>query len=185
MIRIENVEVFGLETAIRGMRNPMDSWDRSDSVWCYKNDRNKSKCHELWCEDCVKPFYEVGENDLSLMRKLAKAGSVHGKYLRMINVTCDITAPLYWWKEFDTYKVGTVANSCSTMHKIQEKEFILDDFSHDHMTSYSPIILEDTIKALNELREFYLNWDSTNYATRKVNELMYFKIHCTIIYFNI
>ena len=126
MIKIENTEVFGWEAAIRGMRNPMNSWHLSDSYWGLLED-----------ESPINPsdeiFFFVGENDLKLMRNLAKAGSDHAKYLRMINVTVDITAPLYWWKEFDTYKVGTVANSCSTMHKIHDKEFELDDFSHEHL----------------------------------------------------
>ena len=118
MLKIENVEVYGFESAIRGLRNPMNSWDKSDS--CF----NK--------RDSEAQFYsDVGENDLALMQSLVKAGSDHSKFMRMINVTCDITAPLYWWKEFDTYKVGTVRNSCSTMHKIHEKEFTLDDFSID------------------------------------------------------
>ena len=136
MIKIENTEVFGWEAAIRGMRNPMNSWDRSDTVF----DGNK------WC---------MGQNDLELMKKLAKAGAVHGKYLRMINVTCDITAPLYWWKEFDTYKVGTVANSCSTMHKIHAKEFTLDDFSHEHLNEETKIMLENVINYLNISRDCY------------------------------
>ena len=118
MLKIENVEVFGWEASIRGLRSPMNSWEKSDS--CF----NK--------RDSEAQFYsDVGENDLALMKKLIKAGSDHSKFMRMINVTCDITAPLYWWKEFDTYKVGTVRNSCSTMHKIHSKEFTLDDFSID------------------------------------------------------
>lgn len=120
MIKIENVETYGWEAAIRGMRNPMNSWERSDS--CYD-----------WPEPDI---LKIGPNDLDLMTKLAKGGSDDRKYMRMIGVTLDITAPLYWWKEFDTYKVGTVANSCSTMHKIQAKEFTLDDFSHDHLLKY-------------------------------------------------
>lgn len=123
MIKIENVEVYGWKAAIRGMRNPMNSWDKSDSHpqdWC-----------EIGEEICCG--YHVGENDLALMRKLAAAGPDHGKFLRMITVTADITAPLYWYKEYDTYKVGTVANSCSTMHKIHEKEFTLDDFSREYL----------------------------------------------------
>lgn len=126
MIKIENTEVFGWEATIRGMRNPMNSWDKSDSIRCNGCDKDCSflKWDNLPC---------IGENDLKLMKSLSKAGDDHGKFLRMINVTCDITAPLYWWKEFDTYKVGTVADSCSTMHKIHDKEFTLDDFSHEHL----------------------------------------------------
>jgi hypothetical protein len=116
MIKLEHTDVYGWEAAIRGMRNPMYSWDKSDS-------------HYEW----GGKDFAVGPNDLSLMRKLVKAGADHSKFMRMINVTCDITAPLYWWKEYDTYKVGTVANSCSTMHKIHAKEFTLDDFSHEHL----------------------------------------------------
>ena len=128
MIKIENVETFGWETAIRGMRNPMNSWDKSDSEF---------NVTTYWDDECTMEYehYDViiGNNDLKLMKKLSRAGNDHGKFLRMINVTMDIVAPLYWWKEFDTYKVGTVANSCSTMHKIQAKEFTLDDFSHEHL----------------------------------------------------
>lgn len=153
MIKIENTEVFGWEAAIRGMRNPMNSWDKSDTKWFFED----------WDDEWV---IELGENDLKLMQNLAKAGTDHSKYLRMINVTVDITAPLYWWKEFDTYKVGTVANSCSTMHKIHAKEFTLDDFSHEHLgawrsedgMTFSGLrgALENTIKHLNYARNEYL-----------------------------
>ena len=122
MIKIENTEVYGFEAAIRGMRNPMNSWDRSDSD-CKTIIRYNGK----YVEDFI------GDNDLKLMKQLAKAGSVHAKYRRMITVTCDITAPMFWWAEYDTYKVGTVRNSCSTMHKIHEKEFTLEDFSCEHL----------------------------------------------------
>ena len=149
MLKIEKTEVFGWESAIRGMRNPMNSWDKSDSG--------------------VKEIYGIGykfiigENDLKLMKNLSKAGNDHGKFLRMINVTVDITAPLYWWKEFDTYKVGTVANSCSTMHKIQVKEFTLDDFSREHLSDWSMVILQNTIRALNDSREKYLETKDKDY----------------------
>ena len=139
MIKIENIDVYGFETAIRGMRNPMNSWEKSDSHVCLC-DLNIGDCamleedHEPAIECNNGKFgYCVGVNDLDLMNRLFKAGTEHRKYLRFINVTMDITAPLYWWKEFDTYKVGTVANSCSTMHKIHAKEFELDDFSHEHL----------------------------------------------------
>ena len=122
MIKLEKTEVYGWEAAIRGMRNPLNSWEKSDSRQDYY-DFGHGRAAE----------YIIGENDHALMMKLAKAGSVHAKYRRMIMVSVDITAPLYWWKEFDTYKVGTVANSCSTMHKIHAKEFTLDDFSHEHL----------------------------------------------------
>lgn len=118
MLLVENIETYGFEAAIRGMRNPMNSWDLSDSKWIDTPDG---------------PFYLIGPNDEKLMRRLAKAGNDHRKYLRMITVTMDITAPLYWWKEFDQYKVGTVTNSTSTMHKIHAKEFTLDDFSYEHL----------------------------------------------------
>ena len=139
MIKLENTEVSGWKAAIRGMRNPMNSWDKSDSYFI----------------STTSP--EIGDNDLDLMTRLSINGPVHSKYLRMINVTVDITAPLYWWKEFDTYKVGTVANSCSTMHKIHSKEFELDDFSHDQLNDIAIDFLKDTIKILNSARENYLD----------------------------
>lgn len=143
MIEISNVEVFGWEAAIRGMRNPKNSWDKSDSGYCPRYDN-----------DPMYFGFKVGPNDLKLMKNLANAGDDHGKFLRMINVTLDINAPLYWLKEFDTYKVGTVANSCSTMHKIHAKEFVMEDFSHEHNIYYGN--LEHTIDALNHAREQYL-----------------------------
>lgn len=118
MINFENTSVYGWEAAIRGMRNPMNSWDKSDSSFVNTGYQTE---------------YSIGENDLKLMKNLVKAGSDHSKFMRMITVTVDITAPLYWWKEFDTYKVGTVRNSCSTMHKIHSKEFTIDNFSHEHL----------------------------------------------------
>ena len=145
MIKIENTEVFGWEAAIRGMRNPMNSWDKSDSYAGYR-DYNPSTEKEIF----------IGPNDLRLMQNLSRAGNDHGKFLRMINVTVDITAPLYWWKEYDTYKVGTVANSCSTMHKIHAKEFELDDFSHEHLTDIYECLLEKIIVQLNGAREDYI-----------------------------
>ena len=145
MIKLENTEIFGWEAAIRGMRNPKNSWSKTDSRM-------------------IDGAFVIGENDMKLMRALAKAGSDHGKFLRMINVTVDITAPLYWWKEFDTYKVGTVANSCSTMHKIQAKEFELDDFSHEHLISAdeSALVLESVICALNFWRKKFLKSNDKN-----------------------
>lgn len=140
MIKLENFEVVGWEHAIRGMRNPMNSWEKSDSLYCGDYDT----CADCPASDDVifcrldvddRDPMVIGENDHNLMMKLAKGGSVHAKYRRMITVYVDITAPLYWWKEFDTYKVGTVANSCSTMHKIHEKEFTLEDFSCEHLIS--------------------------------------------------
>lgn len=149
MIKIENTEVYGWEAAIRGMRNPMNSWDRSDSKF-------ESVFEDV--ED-IRTYYmasvELGQNDMELMHKLYTGGPVHSKYLRMVNVTTDITAPLYWWKEFDTYKVGTVANSCSTMHKIHAEEFKLDDFSHDHLSEGNISVLEAVIGILNSQRGFF------------------------------
>ena len=134
MIKIENIDVHGWDAAIRGARNPMNSWDRMDS--CYNNGE-----------------FEIGENDYKLLKNLTIAGPEHRKWNRMVTVTMDITAPLYWWKEYDTYKVGTVANSCSTMHKIQAKEFELDDFSHEHLGLYPKWLLSEVISKLNENRE--------------------------------
>ena len=151
MIKIENIDVYGFEAAIRGARNPMNSWDRMDS--CYNNGE-----------------FEIGENDYKLLKNLTIAGPEHRKWNRMVTVTMDITTPLYWWKEYDTYKVGTVANSCSTMHKIQAKEFTLDDFSHDHLYEEgngwiedkdghkwccAPTCLETTVRTLNAYRYQY------------------------------
>lgn len=146
MIKIENVEVIGWEHAIRGMRNPMNSWDKSDSGWDYAFSENPRQ----W-------DFIAGNNDLDLMKKLSKAGTDHRKFMRMITVYLDITAPLYWWKEFSTYKVGTVANSCSTMHKIHEKEFTLDDFSCEHLSiDVIELPFNDVIKCLNFFRELYI-----------------------------
>ena len=137
MIEFENVEVFGWEAAIRGMRNPLNSWDNSDSWYgCKCGDYGKTEakyCDEHCTADCT---FCIGPNDLDLMKKLIAAGSDHSKFMRMINVTCDITAPLYWWAEYDTYKVGTVRNSCSKMHKIHSKEITLDDFSFEDFGAY-------------------------------------------------
>lgn len=157
MIKIENTEVFGWEAAIRGMRNPKNSWEKSDSEFWHDptcgSGTDCGKCDEQFngCE-CQR----IGENDLKLMKTLAKAGADHGKFLRMINVTVDLTAPLYWWKEHDQYKVGTVTDSCSTMHKIHAKEFTLDDFSHEHLLTGSMFQLHRTVDLLNEAREAFL-----------------------------
>lgn len=150
MIKIEKTEVFGWEAAIRGMRNPMNSWDKSDSGWEVINKDDVEFGYE--------PNYEyvVGENDFDLMKRLSKAGSDHAKYLRMINVTCDITAPRYWWIEADTYKVGTVANSTSTMHTIHTREFTLDDFSTEHLTGLSVAALQNTIDVMNLERNHFV-----------------------------
>ena len=160
MLKLENTEVIGWEHAIRGMRNPKNSWEKSDSIFTQ---------HELedWPHNTVKTFDVLGTNDLDLMTRLRNAGTDHRKFMRMITVYVDITAPLYWWKEFDTYKVGTVANSCSTMHKIHEKEFYEEDFSFERLesgyeefkgddamhTAYCS--MQNTIHALNRLRYMY------------------------------
>lgn len=187
MLKLENTEIVGWEHAIRGMRNPKNSWDRSDS--CTKGSD--------WCSEfCGEPIPTcdkesglcIGPNDHNLMSQLAEGGPVHAKYRRMIAVYVDITAPLYWWKEFDTYKVGTVANSCSTMHKIADKEFTKDDFSHEHLwgawdidvpeheadtdcyleDQYAEVflpfdILEGTIMMLNKARELFLKTNDKKY----------------------
>jgi hypothetical protein len=192
MIKIEDVETYGWEAAIRGMRNPMNSWDKSDSDWTtdyLEGSIMIASDDEDWYE------YKIGPNDQKLMKSLAKAGSTHAKYRRMIMVSLDITAPLYWWKEFDTYKVGTVANSCSTMHKLHAKEFTFEDFSCEGLMDgddpnlmpaiaigsgfgdtidtecirlYPKDILHLTIVMLNNVRRMYLQtkrkdiWDQMN-----------------------
>ena len=165
MIKIENTEVMGWEAAIRGMRNPMNSWEQSDSSF---EDvfEDKENLNAYYMKNA-----EIGPNDFNLMKRLRNAGTDHRKFMRMIAVYVDITAPLYWWKEFDTYKVGTVANSCSTMHKIQEKEFTREDFSHEHLFDFMtgnvellPIeILDYTINCLNLCRERYLKTNDKEY----------------------
>lgn len=157
MIEIANINVSGWEAAIRGMRNPMNSWDKGDSGWCFNLEINKSRCDAFCCDGCYESSYEVGNNDLKLMKTLSKAGNDHAKFLRMINVTMDITAPLYWWKEFDTYKVGTTANSCSTMHKIHSKPIELDDFSIEDC-----ILCEAGKEYFAELEKIRLKYLNTN-----------------------
>ena len=154
MIRIEETQVVGFEAAIRGMRNPMNSWDKSDSGW---EDKLPANADGLIVDSDSEWNYLVGPNDHKLMNQLAKGGPVHAKYARMIEVYVDITAPLYWWKEFDTYKVGTVANSCSTMHKIQAKEFELSDFSYEHLNCNNRALLYQIIDALNEARLMFVS----------------------------
>lgn len=139
MLKIENAEVLGWEHAIRGMRNPKNSWAKSDSGHCHKDlVRDCVTCvhHNSGYAACDAGGFDVGQNDFDLMTRLRNAGTDHRKFMRMITVYLDITAPLYWWKEFDTYKVGTVANSCSTMHKIADKPFELDDFSNEHLMAF-------------------------------------------------
>lgn len=154
MLEIENVDVIGWGAAIRGMRNPMNSWEKSDSRTKYYFDE---------CEGADKGIYRytLGPNDLDLMTRLRNSGTDHRKFMRMITVYLDITAPLYFWKEFDTYKVGTVANSCSTMHKIADKEFTLEDFSCEHLENSWLAHLKETIRLLNEARDAY-HWCNTD-----------------------
>ena len=177
MLKIENTEVVGWEHAIRGMRNPMNSWDKSDSR--YHNDPIYDEVNPLLIHD--NPIFNVGPKDRDLMMVLRRSGTDHRKFMRMIVVYLDITAPLYWWKEFDTYKVGTVANSCSTMHKIHAKEFTREDFSSEHImclceketpvvyhpsgnTALAPIdVLDITIMMLNKARNLYLQTKDKQY----------------------
>ena len=187
MIKIENSEVLGWEHAIRGMRNPMNSWEKSDSGYCGRDLlRNCRTCvHRNTSYPACYSGFDLGPNDYDLMVRLRNAGTDHRKYMRMIAVYVDITAPLYWWKEFDTYKVGTVANSCSTMHKIHAKEFTLDDFSYEHLLEpkdvhvpndsccnwnwegcgiISPIdVLEETVNMLNKARKMFLETKDKKY----------------------
>lgn len=178
MLKVENVEVFGWKAAIRGMRNPMNSWNRSDSIVCpdarifddCKTDTN-SKCPRD-NDDFSEAVFCIGKNDMQLMQRLFKGGTEHRKFMRMVMVSMDVTAPLYWWKEYDTYKVGTVANSCSTMHKIAAKEFTMDDFSIERLPeidrydlallgfektdNYSHrVSIDETIHELNFMRKLY------------------------------
>ena len=171
MIKLEETEVVGLKHAIRGMRNPMNSWEKSDSYHAV----DCGKCGKIEREGVCKKedrdctgyeCFEIGPNDYDLMKRLSNAGTDHRKFMRMIVVYVDITAPLYWWKEFDTYKVGTVANSCSTMHKIHAKEFELDDFSHEHLSNVHTSaydVLYDLIDELNWNRDLYLETKDKKY----------------------
>ena len=182
MITISNTEVVGWEHAIRGMRNPLNSWDKSDSQQRYEYVGSDPFSETEYAT--AKKDYEIGPNDLDLMKRLRKAGTDHRKFMRMITVYCDILAPLYWWKEFDTYKVGTVANSCSTMHKIHAKEFVWEDFSDEHLDDERNVlencneyqlgdyywpeytsrdILNLTIYALNYYRDLYLQTKDKTY----------------------
>ena len=153
MIKIENFDVFNLEGAIRGMRNPMESWDKSDTATCGSIACCECRFNSINCDEILNIGDTIiGEKDLELMKRLYKAGSDHSKFMRQIFVSMDITAPLYWWKEFDTYKVGTVANSCSTMHTIHKRPLTVDDFSHEHLSSRSYEALEGLICVINESR---------------------------------
>lgn len=176
MIKIENVEVMGWEHAIRGMRNPMNSWEKSDSGICKGGDNGigcENCANQEYCTHAFNRSWQLGKADHDLMMRLAAGGPTHAKYRRMIMVYVDITAPLYWWKEFDTYKVGTVGNSCSTMHKIAAKEFTMDDFSHEHLfisrnvpnqfRTTSKDWLLKTIQILNDWRKLYLKTKDKRY----------------------
>lgn len=159
VIKIERTETYGWEAAVRGMRNPKNSWDKSDSHYCWEPQYPGSGC--FGCElnsdhNCRVDKYIIGKNDFDLMKTLAAAGNDHGKFLRMITVTVDLTAPLYWWKEFDTYKVGTVADSCSTMHKIHAKRFERSDFSMEHLIPRMKEVMDVTIANLNACRGNFL-----------------------------
>lgn len=169
MIDISNIKTYGWEAAIRGMRNPMNSWEKSDSIDAYTRYAKMLRSPKTFDEDNVKytewlksviyvedDSFCIGPADQKLMRKLCMAGPEHRKFMRMIFVTMDIKAPLYWWKEYDTYKVGTVADSCSTMHKIAEKEFSINDFSIEHLHGRSTDVLSATLLALNDYRQVYL-----------------------------
>ena len=158
MIKVENIQVCGFEPAIRGMRNPMDSWDKSDSG--YKTDDEGNYLG-----------FVVGDRDDRLARTLIREGSPNRKFLRQVEVYMDITAPLYWWKEFDTYKVGTVANSCSTMHKIHARPFGLSDFSIDQLHCDVPDCFYDTLDYLNESREKYLETKDKRYWWKMIQLL--------------
>ena len=158
MIKLEHVVLASpeqMEFIIEGMRNPMNSWDKSDSYINYEVEYDD---YLPWVET-HHPYFRVGAADVDLMQRLANSGADHRKFMRMMPVYVRITAPLYWWKEFDTYKVGTVANSCSTMHKIMDKEFTLEDFSVERMSDYLLVSVEALVDTLNTLRDLYINYD--------------------------
>lgn len=154
MIKIENVETWGFEHAVRGMRNPLDSWDKSDSYTTHIENPQTLNTADFQ--------FVLGENDLALMRKLYKSGPEHRKYLRQIFVSMDITAPLYHFKEFDTYKIGTVANSCSTMHTIHKRDMTMDDFSTEHLDEWSKTVLSRVIGRINAARTNYVETGDKN-----------------------
>lgn len=166
MIKLEHVVLASpeqMEFIIEGMRNPMNSWEKSNSGYGCDSGLCLGHCafSPEWCGNTQR--YVLGENDYTLMQKLSKAGTDHRKYMRMMPVYVRITAPLYWWKEFDTYKVGTVANSCSTMHKIQAKEFTVDDFSCEYQDVRTKALLDETIQALNDYRKLYVEYNLNNF----------------------
>lgn len=174
MIKLEKTEVMGWEAAIRGMRNPMNSWEKSDSYECVEHVPVFDECdgcplnhgeepHNFCIRERIGATHVIGPNDHELIMKLAKGGPVHAKYRRMIVVYVDITGPLYWWKEMDTYKIGTTANSCSTMHKIHAKEFTLDDFSCEHLGENSANLLGEIVDELNYHRKLFLETKDKHY----------------------
>ena len=173
MIKIENVETMGWGGAIRGMRNAMNSWDKSDSKFCRLDcittdvNLDEEPCNFMCGGNLYRGFLQIGEADMKLCKNLIKAGSSDRKFMRMIHVQADVTAPLFLWKELDTYKVGTVANSCSTMHTIHKKEFTLDDFSHEHLTTTGIELLEETIDLLNDWRDWYIHYDEWHHVITK------------------
>jgi hypothetical protein len=171
MIKIEKNEIYGWEAAIRGMRNPLNSWDKSDSLFFDDSKGDLCTISQKRAKSDFS-FMELGENDLNLMKRLVQVGTDHRKFMRMIAVYVDVTAPLYWWKEYDTYKVGTVANSCSTMHKIHEKEFTVKDFSYEHLIHNEPVpcrtfsarqALCVQVEILNMYRELFLETKDKKY----------------------
>lgn len=176
MIKIENVEVIGWEAAIRGMRNPKNSWEKSDSGYCHRDlVRDCTTCvhRDTDYSACTAGHFDVGPKDYDLMSRLRNAGTDHRKFMRMITVYLDITAPLYWWKEFDTYKVGTVANSCSTMHKIADKEFTLEDFSCEHLDDdymAADVNGGDHFYSLTSLDILRVMIEGLNYWRRRYND---------------
>lgn len=171
MIKNENVEIMGWEAAIRGMRNPLNSHSKSDSSFVDDEGDYYNINGDLWPSYNERGEFTIGPNDFDLMKRLVKAGTDHRKFMRMITVYMDVTAPLYWWKEFDTYKIGTVANSCSTMHKIHAKRFTLDDFSCEHLTDAFALnnvtnpmnVMEHMIFCLNFCRDLYLKEKNKEY----------------------
>lgn len=185
MIEITKTDVYGFEAAIRGMRNPMNSWHKSDTIngEYYGKDENGK-------EIIVKyDVPQIGLRDLDLIKHLVNAGSDHRKFMRMITVSADILAPLYWWKEYDTYKIGTVANSCSTMHKIHEKPFTLDDFSHEHLTPLALSTLDRVVDMLNNYREdFSLTkmkedwWQMIQLLPSSYNQLRTVQLNYEVLY---
>ena len=189
MIKLERTDVMNFENAIRGMRNPMNSWDKSDSIKCVEF-TSLETCEKCPCseENCPDYYYVIGHNDLDLAKRLCKAGSDHRKFLRQIFVSVDITAPLYFWKEYDTYKVGTTANSTSTMHKIHAKEFTLDDFSYEEMDIATISLLDIIVTRLNEIRMYY-NASSSKTAWYSMIQLLpssYNQMRtCTMTYENL